>query len=74
MERSLYSNDSDFVATVGGRRGRPNYTMVVIGVLAFALGRDAFLGLFGATAAELGRFMYFLGQEQQAMEAEARAA
>ena len=27
-----------------------------------------------ATAAELGRFMYFLGQEQQAMEAEARAA
>jgi transposase len=27
-----------------------------------------------ATAAELGRFMYFLGQEQQAMEAAARAA
>lgn len=38
MERSLYSNDSDFVATVGGRRGRPNYTMVVIGVLAALVG------------------------------------
>jgi hypothetical protein len=38
MERSLYSNDSDFVATVGGRRGRPNYTMVVVGVLAALVG------------------------------------
>ena len=37
MERSLYSNDSDFVATVGGR-GRPNYTMVVVGVLAALVG------------------------------------
>ena len=27
-----------------------------------------------ATAAELGRFMYFLGREQQAIEAEALAA
>jgi hypothetical protein len=38
MERSLYSNDSDFVATVGARRGRPNYTMVVVGVLAALVG------------------------------------
>jgi hypothetical protein len=38
MERSLYSNDSDFVATVGTRRGRPNYTMVVVGVLGGLLG------------------------------------
>lgn len=38
MERSLYSNDSDFVATVGSRRGRPNYTLVVVGVLAGLLG------------------------------------
>ncbi len=33
MERSLYQNDADFIATVGGRRGRPNYSIVVLGVL-----------------------------------------
>lgn len=38
MERSLYNNDSDFVATVGGRHGRPNYTLVVVGVLAALVG------------------------------------
>lgn len=38
MERSLYSNDSDFVAAVGSGRGRPNYTMVVVGVLGGLLG------------------------------------
>lgn len=39
MERSLYHNDADFVATVGGvRRGRPNYTALVGGVLLAVLG------------------------------------
>lgn len=33
MERNLYSNDADFVATVSPRRGKPNYTVVVLGVL-----------------------------------------
>ena len=33
MERSLYHNDADFVATVSGRRGRPNYTQIVLGSL-----------------------------------------
>jgi hypothetical protein len=34
MERSLYQNDADFVATVGARRGgRPNYTSLVVGIL-----------------------------------------
>lgn len=33
MERSLYSSDGDDVATVG-RRGRPNYTAIVLGVIA----------------------------------------
>ena len=33
MERSLYHNDADFVATVGSGRGRPTYRAVVIGVL-----------------------------------------
>lgn len=38
MERSLYHNDADDVTTVGARRGRPNYTALVIGVLAGAIG------------------------------------
>jgi len=38
MERSLYNNDSDFVATVGNRGGRPNYTLVVVGVLGALVG------------------------------------
>lgn len=38
MERSLYTNDSDFVSTVGGHSGRPNYTVTVLGVLGALLG------------------------------------
>jgi hypothetical protein len=38
MERSLYNNDSDFVATVGNRGGRPNNTLVVVGVLGALVG------------------------------------
>jgi hypothetical protein len=38
MERNLYQNDADFVATVGGRRGKPNYRTVVIGILVAILG------------------------------------
>jgi hypothetical protein len=33
MERNLYQNDADFVATVSGRGGKPNYRSVVIGAL-----------------------------------------
>jgi hypothetical protein len=38
MERSLYQNDADFVATVSPRRGRPNYTLLVVGVLIAVAG------------------------------------
>jgi hypothetical protein len=38
MERGLYQNDADFVATVSQRRGKPNYTVVVIGALLGVLG------------------------------------
>ncbi|GAA4264563.1 DUF3040 domain-containing protein [Frondihabitans peucedani] len=38
MERSLYNNDSDFVTTMSSRRGRPSYTMVVVGVLGALVG------------------------------------
>ena len=33
MERNLYQNDADFVATVSARRGKPNYTVILVGVL-----------------------------------------
>jgi hypothetical protein len=38
MERSLYHNDADFVATVAPRRGKPNYTILVVGILVGVLG------------------------------------
>lgn len=41
MERSLYQNDADFVATVSGRRGKPNYRLIVIGALLAVAGVGA---------------------------------
>lgn len=41
MERNLYQNDADFVATVAGRRGRPNYRLIVIGALLGVAGVGA---------------------------------
>ena len=38
MERSLYHNDADFVAAVAPRRGKPNYTILVVGILVGVLG------------------------------------
>jgi hypothetical protein len=38
MERSLYQNDADFVATVGGRRGKPAYRSIVLGILVAVVG------------------------------------
>lgn len=38
MERSLYHNDADFVATVGASRLRPNYRSIALGVLVSVAG------------------------------------
>jgi hypothetical protein len=38
MERSLYQNDADFVATVGARRGKPAYRSIVLGILIGVVG------------------------------------
>lgn len=38
MERSLYHNDADFVATVGKRGGRRNYRTVALGIVAAVVG------------------------------------
>jgi hypothetical protein len=57
MERSLYQNDSDFVARVTKRQGRPTYTSITLGVLGGLAGvaiviaglaiRQPWLGLIG---------------------------
>ncbi len=38
MERSLYNNDADFVATVSSRTGRPNYRRIALGALIALVG------------------------------------
>ena len=38
MERSLYQNDADFVAKVGGTRARPAYRSIVLGILVAVIG------------------------------------
>jgi len=43
MERSLYQNDADFVSAVSPRKGKPNYRMMVIGVLVGVAGVIALL-------------------------------
>ncbi|MEJ3406012.1 DUF3040 domain-containing protein [Rathayibacter sp. YIM 133350] len=43
MERSLYHNDADFVAHVGGGHGRPNYRAIVVGVLIAVAGVAALI-------------------------------
>ncbi|MBM7411050.1 hypothetical protein JOE38_000873 [Clavibacter michiganensis] len=69
MERSLYRNDADFVATVSGRRTRPNYTMVVVGVLVIVLGiaalaagvitKLAIIGILGFAIMIVGALLIF---------------
>ncbi|WP_243062878.1 DUF3040 domain-containing protein [Humibacter sp. RRB41] len=47
MERSLYQNDADFVAKVGGVRVRPSYRSVVLGILLAVVGVGVLLtGVF----------------------------
>jgi hypothetical protein len=47
MERSLYQNDADFVAKVGGKTGRPGYRSIVLGILLAVVGIGVLLaGVF----------------------------
>ncbi|PJJ55102.1 DUF3040 domain-containing protein [Compostimonas suwonensis] len=41
MERNLYQNDADFVATVGTRNGRVNYRAIILGILLALVGVGA---------------------------------
>lgn len=38
MERNLYRGDADYVTTVGERRSRPGFALIVLGVIAGVLG------------------------------------
>lgn len=50
MERSLYQNDADFVATVGAERARPSYGTMVLGSLLVLAGVG---GLIAGVASQL---------------------
>ena len=50
MERSLYHNDADFVATVGSHDSRPNYRWIVIGIL---IGIVGFAGIITGVATRI---------------------
>ncbi|WP_104082047.1 DUF3040 domain-containing protein [Cryobacterium sp. Y11] len=51
MERSLYHNDADFVASAGVSRLRPNYRSIAIGVLLAVAGIVALI--LGVALAQL---------------------
>lgn len=64
MERNLYQNDADFVATVGAGRGRTNYrgiilgaVLVVAGVATLLIGVGSHLSVVGV----LGFVIMFAG-------------
>lgn len=54
MERNLYQNDADFVATVGVGRGRVNYRGIVLGAILFLVGIIVLLAGVGTQNSVVG--------------------
>ena len=54
MERNLYQNDADFVATVGAGRGRVNYRGIVLGAILVLVGIVVLLVGVGARNSVVG--------------------
>ena len=54
MERNLYQNDADFVATVGGVRGRTNYRGIILGVVLVVVGIGVLLFGVGSSLLIVG--------------------
>jgi hypothetical protein len=84
MERSLYHNDADFVATVGNRGGRRNYRTIVIGILVALLGvaviiggvaiRQPLLGVVGFVIMFIGVLLAFSRPKRGVTDAPAEPA
>ena len=76
MERSLYHNDADFVATVGTRGGRRNYRTIVVGLLIALAGvaviiagvalRQPIIGVVGFVVMFVGVLLAFSRPRQAA--------
>ena len=60
MERNLYQNDADFVATVGVRRPRSNYRSVAVGVLIGVVGVGLLVTGVGIHQPVVGVFGFLL--------------
>lgn len=56
MERSLYHNDADYVAGAGGRRGRPTYSRIGVGILIGVVGVAIMITGVGVQLPVLGVF------------------
>ena len=54
MERNLYQNDADFVATVGGARGRTNYRGIILGAVLVVVGIGVLLFGVGSSLLIVG--------------------
>ena len=84
MERNLYQNDADFIATVGTRRGKPNYTLIVVGILVGVLGigiivtgvviRQPLVGIAGFAVMFAGALLALSSQRRSGPQEEPSAA
>jgi len=82
MERSLYHNDSDFVDVAAPRRGRPNYTVLVVGILVGIVGigilvagvavRQPLVGLLGFIGMFAGVLIAFAPPRKGAIQPDRR--
>ena len=54
MERNLYQNDADFVATVAGARGRTNYRGIILGAILVLVGIGVLLFGVGSSLLIVG--------------------
>jgi hypothetical protein len=54
MERNLYQNDADFVATVSGARGRANYRGIILGAVLVVVGIGVLLWGVGSSLLVVG--------------------
>ncbi|EPR75539.1 Membrane protein [Leifsonia rubra CMS 76R] len=83
MERSLYQNDADFVSAVSPRRGKPNYRMMVIGVLVGVAGiislltgviiQQPLVGVLGFVVMFVGVLLFVAPGRLSASDAESAA-